>query len=197
MTVSGDAAQLDDLRNKIRAQDKNCLDELFTWFLGGNYFGLLNDPADIAETGDLFLDFTCKWEPPTDEIASLSALYSGLIFEVRHEESGNASYGTLTYSEGAVVASETYDEESYLEKYDEEYAEFAQVLDDQPYAEFLDEVLENLECIQEGDTCRYAHLAERKYLAKMKDQDLPLLINYKWQYSYTKSEYEKRLKGAK
>jgi hypothetical protein len=195
MTINGNAEQLDDLRKKIRDQDKKSLDELFTWFLVGNYYGLVQDPQEIAESGELCLEFTCKWSPPETELESLAEAYPELTFEVRYEESGCELYGTLSYAEGSLTSDVSYEEDIYLEKFDEEYAEFIQNLDDTPYDKFLEEVLKDLEGIEEADTCRYAHLAEEKYLAKMKDEDLPLLINYRWQYGHNKTEYERRLKG--
>lgn len=168
---------------------------MFTWFLGGHAYGLVNDPADIPEDGDLFLDFTCPWVPPEQALLKLAAAYPACTFQIQYEEPGMAVYGKLTYSGGALVEDNPMGVEDYLDEFDEGYNDLIADIEESEYGVFLQN-LSGIDSLQDdAETCQWPGLVEKHYLKRLKKEDLPLLVNHVWISDTNKTEYERRLKG--
>jgi Ferredoxin-like domain in Api92-like protein len=192
MEVTGNVQKF---REQIKRQDP-ILKELFPWFIQeqGDAYGLVQDPNDIPDDGDLLLDFTCKWGPPTDELLKLSQAFPECSFKIRYEESGMDVYGTLAYSEGNLTEDNPMEEEDYRDAHDEQYNEIVSDIEECPYDEFLKN-LGGMDTLEDSDACMYSGLVEKHYLKRLKDEDLPLLVNHVWLSNNNKKTYEKRLKG--
>jgi hypothetical protein len=194
MEVTGEVQKF---REQIKRQDP-ILKDLFPWFIleQGDAYGLVQDPNDIPDDGDLLLDFTCKWGPPTEELLALAKVYPACSFKVRYEESGNNVYGTLAYSGGNLIENNLMEEEDYRNAYDELYNEIVSDIEEAPYDEFLKN-LGDIDTLEDSDACMYLSLVEKHYLKRVKDEDLPLLVNHVWLSDANKAVFEKRLKGEK
>jgi hypothetical protein len=201
MTITGNKESINDLRKKIVVQDEKVLDKLFTWFVSTNntshWYGMISDPEDFEfEKSELYIDFTCKWSPPEADLISLSKVYSKLHFNIRYEEPATALYGLLNFHDGQLLEYTSMSEEEYLENYDEEYIEKIGYIEEMDYDEFIKNLsdIDRLEDISE--TCRFPGLIEKKYLAKIKDNDLPLLVGRRWYDKENQKALNLRLRGT-
>jgi hypothetical protein len=194
MEVAGDVQKL---REQIKRQDPT-LRDLFPWFIleQGDSYGLVQDPNDIPNDGDLFLDFTCKWVPPFEELLALAKAYPACSFKVRYEESGMNVYGTLAYSGGNLIENILMEEEDYRDAYDEQYNDIIASIEESEYGEFLQNLKSIDDLVDDPETCMYPGLVEKHYLKRLEDKDLPLLVNHVWLSDSNQKEFERRLKGG-
>jgi hypothetical protein len=199
ITISGDSIQLNQLRKKIKKQDKSLLKEVyFLEHVGYEDYGLYQKPIEISNKGDLQLDFTSKWSPPERALQKLSILYPLLSIEVQYEEPAMEVYGTLKYLGGQCIIDTPMDQESYLSEYNEGYNELVSDIEESKYQDFTSRYLDTMEDLQDdSETCMYPDLIERKILKRLKDKDLPLLVGYEWISKANQTEYENRIKGVK
>lgn len=181
------------IRKLIKEQNKKILEELFGWFLAGDDYGLIDDPIEIPDAGDLFLTITCKWSPPLDSLEKLSMRYPDCVINVRYEEPGNEVYGVITYTGGDCIDDVNYNMDEYLLEFDEYYAERVENIEKSTYEEFLANLMDTMKLLEE-DFYNY-YLLEGRILNRLKDEDLPLLLNYEWFTHIYEETYRERLKG--
>jgi hypothetical protein len=198
MKVTGDTKSKKELLDLILKQDPS-LDNLFTWFLKGSYYGLECDPEEFTTKKESYLSivFTCKWSPPENKILELSEAYPLLTFETRYEESGMTLYGIITYLNGDKIEDSPMEEEAYLMKFDENFKDVVTSIKNDArknYKKFLKEALDNMKALEEENS-NWVSLLEKICLSCIKTEDLPLFINYKWSHSRNKETFLKRLKG--
>ena len=197
MTISGDPVQLNQLRKRIKEQDKSLIEKVY-FLEQGEYYGLFQELSDIKNKGDLQLDFSSKWSPPEEALQKLSVLYPLLSIEVHYEEPAMEVYGTLKYQNGKCIIDTPMDQESYLSEYNEGYKELIRDIEKSKYQDFTSRYRETMEDLQDDpDTCNYPDLIERKILKRIKDKDLPLLVGYIWISKANRIEFENRIKGVK
>lgn len=191
--ISGDQTQLDQLRKRIKEQDESLLEEIYFLKQGD---GLVQDPSEIDNEGKIRLDCSSKWSPPEEALSKLSAIYPLLCIQVRYR--GTGAYGILIYQEGNCVLDTPMDQESYVEEFDEAYKELINDIAESDYQDFTSRYLLTMVDLQDNpETFDYPNLIERKILARVKDEDLPLLIGYTWFSKANQTEFEKRIKGVK
>lgn len=179
------------LLKRIQKQDPK-LENEFTWFLESPYYGLYQDPNEIEHGKGWFrLDFSCKWSPPTSALMDLSARYSSCEFKLRHEESGNQCFGIIEVCNGEVTKDQAMEEEEYLAEYHTEYKEELKTLKgytDEEVLKFFREKLTGY------DEYSYGRHLETRYLERIKDEDLPLLVGHEWLDDTNRDTFNKRLK---
>ena len=202
MTITGDQTQLNDLLDKIVAQDAGLIN-IFTWFESqnkpGNAYGLIQDPEELAndKPGEFIsLDYTCKWGPPVEDLLALSGAYPKLVFDNKYEESGMGIYGNATYENGVCTLDHAQTPEEYWMD-DEEFGSLIQDINTVPYKKFLKEYIPALETLSDDDpSFRAPEIVEKYILKRMENKDLPLLINHDWLSDKNQKEFETRLKGG-
>jgi hypothetical protein len=193
VTISGKPESIDALRKKIKSQDP-ILEKEFIWFQGGAAYGLVDDPTDIPDDGDLSLTFTSKWRPPAEDLETLAQTYPDLNIHVQYEEPACAVYGTLSLSGGVLTEDRDMDTEDYLDEFDEGYNGVIASIEEPEYGEFLQNLSRIDELEDDSETCSWPGLVEKHYLKRLKDEDLPLLVSHEWISDRNKTEYERRLK---
>lgn len=194
MTISGAEKPRGALRKKIVEQDTELL-KIFGWFAEEDY-GRVNDLEDIKkETGDIVIDFTSKWSPPEKDLKVLSEAYPDLTFTVSYEEPGNDLYGKLVFKAGTVPEDTLMNLTEYLlENGTPEFTESAHDIKALAYRKFLKEVGDILDS-DYGDP-RENWIVEEMVLKRIKDKDLPLLINYEWSNEDAGNKFKERIKGG-
>ena len=190
MTVSGKS--VDALRQRIIKQDPT-LEQDFTWLLNSPYYGLTQNPQDFEDCeGDLLVNFTCKWSPPVEVLVDFSKSYPDVTFNLRYEEPGMSCFGLIIVSNGEVLKDTPMDEEKYLYTYDEDFRSEVQAIKGGSYKEFLKK-LKKMDTLDEA--YQYDRFFEFHYLNRLKDKDLPLIINHEWLDDSNQEIFQKRLKG--
>lgn len=200
MTITGELSQVNDLRDKIVKQDEGLI-KLFTWFetetKPGNAYGLINDLEELAEDegAAISLEYTTKWSPPTDELIALSAAYPELTIENQYEESGMAAYGQHSFKNGECISDRPMTTEEYLLE-DDDFGALIENIKTCTYKKFLKEYLPDMENLEDNDpSFKAPWLVEKYILKRLKNKDLPLLINHVWHNEINQKEFETRLKG--
>lgn len=190
INVEGKSAK--GLLQRVMDQDPS-LEKVFTWFLHGSYYGLVQDPKDLSGVDDLLLEFTCKWAPPLDYLSELSKDYPDCTFNLRYDESGMELYGTVVCANGEILEDNKMEEEQYLKAFNEDYQAETKAIKGSTYKEFLKNIsgMDDLS----DEFVWHRHL-ERHYLNRIKDEDLPLIINHEWLDYSNKEIYLKRIKGG-
>lgn len=200
MTITGELSQINDLRDKIVKQDEGLI-KIFTWFetetKPGNWYGLINDLEELAEDegAAISLEYTTKWNPPTDELIALSAAYPELTIENEYAESGNNVYGEHTFRNGTCIFNRPMTTEEYLLE-DGDFGALIENIKTCTYKKFLKEYLPDMENLEDNDpSYRAPGIVEKYILNRLKNKDLPLLVNHSWHSEDNQKEFETRLKG--
>lgn len=184
-----------ELSKVIKAQDHLELEKLFTWFIATGkdiYYGLETDLEDLADEGELTMDFTCKWSPPIDDLKSLSGKYPDLSIFLRYEEPGCELYGTVKFQGGGIIEEVSMTHETYLYETDEDFMVAMDYIKCSAYSMFLEDLkdIDDLDEDTQGDS-----YLERAYVERLKPEDLPLLMGHEWVSESNQEYYLKRLKG--
>jgi len=189
MRVEGCKSELKELQKLIERQKPEFLDMFwfFTEESAGGY-GLF----DFENWDDyLSISIAVKWDPPLSEFNNLSTLFPGLTFTVNYEEPGCNIFGVATIRNGAVL-----EEKKDPYDYYSEFAEFQNAIgeiEDLPYDEYLKKYVEPGDIVDVEIDCPAAEYLERHIVERIKEEDLPLLINYEWGNEGGK-HYKQRLK---
>jgi hypothetical protein len=137
--------------------------------------------------------FATAWCPPLELLQKVSAKFPTLEFVIIFDESGNGSYGKYIFKNGKFDGKD-YTEEEYLQRYDEEYQNELERVEEATREEVLRYF--SGEVSLEDDFPHY-YLIEPKLLKKLKKKDLPLIMDYDWQSEKAKKIYNRRLTGTK
>jgi len=174
MEISGDENTLSALAKKIEDQDKELL-ELFPWFEITKYdYGLWKDTLSIYPTLISF-SYGSKWAPPEKQLYSLVDAYPTLTFKGTFEEPSMEIFGKITGEKGSLCL-EYQEPLEYFTEYYENFAEERELIENGPYKDFLNSLLEN----SYDDYSSIHHYLEPLIVRRLKDEDLPLFINKNW-----------------
>lgn len=140
---------------------------------------LPDDPPD-----SLTYSFDTAWAPPQAWLDTVSVQYPTLRFVLAYSESGNDFHGQVTIVNGEADVTElTYEE--FLCAYSEGFREEKETCQTSPMEELAD-ILTN------GDGLLYS-LNEATVLKRMKDKDLKLFNEAKWNDFNVEQEYKERV----
>jgi len=198
IVISGDEKALEDLHQKIVDQDKTLIEAV--WILEkakDSDYGLCTDLDDIAQNmdeGPISISVYSKWCAPQTELDDLAKLYPTLTIEVSYEESGNDVFGKLIYKNGEIDRDITMDGDSYYLDNSDEYASLVADIKERKYKDFFREFITEHDP-ESDEWLQYGSYAEKYVLARVKDRDLPKLINHEWITFECKTEFRRRLGG--
>jgi len=182
MEITGNKKDIATLNTKIDEQDEELL-KLFCWFTDG---GLSDYGAFFIQSTDesINVDFCSKWDFPVEALTNLGAAYPRLKFEAFYEEPAMDVFGKISCINGKVTNTFLTPLDYYSE-YNEDFQAEREHIENLPYSELLSYTLQD-------DEYMYSYLDEI-ILKRIKDKDLPLFINYKWEHCEEK--FTSRLQG--
>jgi hypothetical protein len=179
LEISGDTESIKKLYKLIESQDKEFVDEYF-FLEKGNYYGIVEDTIETQAPYDYInLSTTTKWSPPLETLEALSALYPTLEFKIEWEERGCQVFGNATFKNGIGEVVDQAPLDYYIDNYgevEEEYDRIQRITPEELLKELLDNLLEELS--EEIDPPMV--ILQPVIAAKIKEEDLPLLINMEW-----------------
>lgn len=179
VTITGDARQIEALRKRINDQDPTLTREDLCSHLDSSKewgYGLDND-LPLPEAFNLSLHITSKWCPPWEEFERLSKEYPLLTIEVVYEEHSMRLFGKAIIEGGKQVLDERISELDYYTEYDKEFSDELKVIKELDYETFKNEYILNQEYRGSYTWLSKGHLLEPILLKRVKDNDLPLLID--------------------
>ena len=143
--------------------------------------------APVPIEGGLKYQFDTAWSAPHKWIETTSKLFPTLTFHDEAHDEGGEAY-ILDACKGEITKDDMA-EEDWLEKHDSDYREISTAIKNPNYKEFLEYF-----CKYTKEFFEYSVL-EEKLLKRIKDEDLPLLINFPWEYQ--EEEFNNRLTSSK
>jgi hypothetical protein len=178
---------LDRLYQAIDKQDPDLL-KACPHLTKNEAYGLVS--CGQEEEGEVNLDLSSKWSPPEEDLIELSHRYPALKFVVNYEEPGNSVYGEQEYQDGQKTLDDEMGVVEYLREYHEEFRKECEYVEHLSFKKAVEYILDASELADP----RYDDLIESVALARVKDKDLPLLINKEWRTAG--DEYKHRLATA-
>lgn len=187
MNLTGEEEDLLSLEEAIQAQDKDLL-ELFPFADEKGAYNIW----DHRREGDTYvIGFQSPWRCPFESIDKLCREFH-LNAEVWYEEQGMATYGFYQYIFGRGCGTKTDIMEEFFESQYPEYAACKRDILEEPYESFLKTYKDGFPYEEvEGADPRFACL-ERHIVKRIKDEDLPLFCNTKWEDEEAKNLYVTR-----
>lgn len=199
LTITGDKTQLKRLYELITDQDETLL-EKFCWFNDANGgYGLenLDEITEYFPQGSISLAISSKWGPPTDDLASVSEDYPDLVFIIKYSEPSMEIFGQTTICAGQITEHIDYDPyDWYIENYEDCGAE-AENIKTMDYDEFIEEYVKPGHFQETAEQIIGGWLLEKDMVNRVKDEDLPLMMNFKFMTIQAKELFNKRIKGEK
>lgn len=175
ITVEDDqyAQELDELYDKIERADPVLIQKIPFLKRSTHEYGLLEYAQE--SDGDIQLVFDSLWQPPEKDLCDFSKLYPHCLMRLNSEEAGRKIYLEQTYKGGHKTCETKLTEKQYL----------------CAYYDGMEKTLRNIERYSSKRAVQYIlhtfpnSLREYFYemeaaLERVRDEDLPLLINHSW-----------------
>lgn len=145
--------------------------------------------SDVEEIeGGLRYKFDTAWSPPTGWLDKTAQLFPSLKFvDTFINEGGGAGRITIHVDEGIEEEEELEDIEWKLE-YNEDFREKYNLIKEGNYEEII-EYWKDMDEIEDSDLAK-------PLLDRIKDEDLPIFLNFEWYHDGVEEEYKERLKNA-
>ena len=194
LEVSGDAGSIKTLLQLIKSQEKEFVDQFF-FLEKGQYYGIVDDSLETQPPYDYInLSTTTKWGPPLEALEALSAKFPDLTFKIDWEEPSCEVFGEATYNNGKGEVTDKTALEYYIDANDDMGLEYNRIHNSSP-EDLLKELLENeLEGMTADDYPM--NLLQPMIVAKIKHEDLPLIINMEWNEEATRLISERMSHGT-
>lgn len=192
LEISGSDNQLEALYKSLKAQEPALLETVpnFEINVKSDYCIYDEDSCTRDEDGDICLSFGSRNSPPLEEITSLSSEYPDLEFKLNYEEGGCCLFGEAFIQDGSCNENEL-EEREYCEKYNANYQEELEALNNCSYEEFLEKYTHD----NFFDEHPYAFI-DRNIVDRIKQKDLPKFISREWMDNDAHEEYKRRLAGG-
>lgn len=187
--VSGEAAKLKEFWERLKAQDPQIV-ERNIWLEAHNGIYCASLDQAVVTDDSICFSMDTKWEPKLAEMASVSALFPELTFEVRYEEPGMGIYGSAIIKDGEFEDTPMEPLEYHLQ-YNHELRDQALFLLD-PKTPW-----EDCKEIMESDDMEYgAHrYLEALAVKRIPVEELPLYVSHTWCNEEAEEMYKARLAG--
>lgn len=136
MRISGPDKQLAVFIKDLKEQKESILSKNPYFTINNGHYG--SDLNMASETSsEIEFEMYTKWDPKLSEISDVSEDYPELEFYVRFEEGAMDIYGEATIKNGCIAEKDMSGEE-FFEKFNEDYAEKKEIIENAPWEEIKD-----------------------------------------------------------
>lgn len=194
-SVSGSESAKPEWQKKKSAEliRKYGFDDWYDWCLNnwGTKWNAYNNPCVTPIEDGLRYTFNTAWGPPTKWLIETAKLFPTLSFVDSWREEGGTAGRLISYTvnEGTMLDEEDLDEIEWMMEYDSDYREEVERIGTCPSQEIIQDLLD--------DEWEPFHTSlEVKYLERVEDKDLSLLINREWWTQEATELFEERIKNA-
>ena len=129
--------------------------------------------------------YSTAWSPPLPWIQKTSKMFPSLTFEIAASDEGGDYYIENTYKNGVIIERDNMSSYDWRMKYEDSFKETVDSIFNVPYEEGI------LYISKLGEI---DYSLEDKLIKHIKDEDLPLFINFSWQSESAKELYLNRIK---
>jgi hypothetical protein len=192
ISIQGESSQLSNLYNRLKGRDKSIVGDYPFLKEYDEYYGLVTcqyyqqtkgPKYKYHPKGSINLTVLTKRIPPLEGLKKLSMEYPELLIHIDYQEPATESFGSVYYSKGE-------GEETVIDPHDYyckgiEFQRAVKELKEMDYDTLIN-ILTKYRSLEKalGETAYEIngwYYLERYVIERIKHEDLPLFINFKWQ----------------